>query len=271
MIKFRKIQEAKDVKKTSNTGQFPRKGVEKSKDICKSYLELHTIKAVAEKFSLHPKTIAKILKENKVKIKGRGFAAQKVTNNPFKGKEQRDIDYWIGFIAGDGCLAKNKYAISIGSNDLEIIENFKDFIGEGLGITSVVRGEIIHYTAKFSHKESHDFLISKGLTPAKSLTLKFTNPINWDVLRGLFDADGSFSQQRFKITTGSMNMVIQLSEFCKKHNIEFSINRKSPKSTTYDFYFKGGKLMLDKVYDNMYINSKYLLTRKKEQIGRHIQ
>lgn len=265
-MKFRKL-----TIDNNNKGQFKRKGLDLTEEICKKYLEVYNMKKVAKAFSLHPKTIAKILKENDIKIKGRGYASQKVIHNPFNAKQQKNIDYWIGFIAGDGYLSATKYSIQICSNDLEIINNYKHFIGEGVGITKVQRKNGLHYIAKFSHKEAYMFLISKGLTTKKSLTLKFTIPLNWNILRGLFDADGSFSQNRFKITTGSIELVGQLSCFCQTHNIDFSVNKKSPKSTVYDFYFKGGKPVLKYIYDNMYSYSRYFLTRKKEQIGRHIQ
>ena len=35
-------------------------------------------------------------------------------------------------------------------------------------------------------------------------TLKFNVKLNWDIVRGIFDADGSFSQNRLKITTASV-------------------------------------------------------------------
>ena len=48
------------------------------KEMYNSYLELHTIKAVANKFNLHEKTVARVFKANNLKTKGRGYATQKV-------------------------------------------------------------------------------------------------------------------------------------------------------------------------------------------------
>tara|TARA_B100001750_G_C15482258_1_gene586121 strand:- start:558 stop:1355 length:798 start_codon:yes stop_codon:yes gene_type:complete len=241
------------------------------KEMYNSYLELHTIKAVANKFNLHEKTVARVFKANNLKTKGRGYATQKVFKNPFINKDKSEIDYWVGFIAGDGYLHPTKKQIQIGSNDLEIIENFKNFIGEGVSITKVERITAIHYVATFSHKGAYNYLYYRGLTTKKSKTLMFTQPINWNILRGLFDADGSFSQERFKITTGSYNLAKQLADFCREKNIKFSAKYKATNSTTIDFYFLGGKPTIKLIYNNFYNNTNLYLNRKEEQIRRYLQ
>lgn len=240
-------------------------------DVIKSYKSNYNMKEVAKEFGIHPKTVTRILKENNIDYKSRGYASQNVKENPFDGKSIEDKSYWIGFISGDGYIGRDKNLIQITSKDYEIIEHFKNFIGEGLSIDNKTINENVIYVARFSHKEAKDYLVARGVTTNKSLTLKLKVKLNWNIVRGLFDADGSFSQNRIKITTGSELLLKQLTKFFKENNLEVSISDKG-KGNCWDIYILGGKSAIEFVYNRFYENnSNYFLTRKKEQIRRYIE
>jgi intein-encoded DNA endonuclease-like protein len=240
-------------------------------DVIKSYKEHYSLNKVAKIFDIHSKTVARILKENNIDYKGRGYASQKVKINPFDNKTVEDKSYWLGFIAGDGYINQNKNQIVITSIDLEIINNYKLFIGEGLNIQTFYKNNKPLYVATFSHLEAKDYLVKRGITSNKSKTLKFNVKLNWNIIRGLFDADGSFSQNRLKITTGSNKTIEQLILFFKEYNIDCKIQDKG-KQTCWDVYLLGGKDTIEKVYNYFYNhNPTYFLTRKKEQIRRYIE
>src|SRR5690606_16824725 len=150
---------------------------------------------------IHSKTVAKILKENNIQYKGRGEAGSFVKLNPFDNKNIEDKSYWLGFIGGDGYISENKNSILITSIDFEMINHFIDFVGEGVRYHEKMLLSGLVYTASFSNKEAKEYLVKRGVTTKKSLTLKYNVKLNWDIIRGLFDADGSFSQNRLKITT----------------------------------------------------------------------
>lgn len=232
----------------------------------------HTCKKVSELLKIDDRTVSRILKEAGVLIKGRGFASQKVFKDPFISKSVEDKSYWLGFIAGDGYLHPTKYSITVTSADTEIIENYKSFIGEGLSNSWVLTNGGKVYTAVFSHKDTHNYLTKRGITSKKSLTLQFKVKLNWSIIRGLFDADGSFSQNRFKITSGSDKAIEQLEVFFNKEGFKTTIANKGTKSNCKDIYVLGGVHSMRKLYELMYTKeTNYCLTRKKEQIRRYIQ
>ena len=236
-----------------------------------SYKEHYSLNKVGKVFNIHSKTVARILDENNVQYKGRGYASQKVKENPFDNKSVEDKSYWIGFIAGDGYLSKYKERILITSIDYEIVNHFKTFVGEGLSINKLIKNNKPLYVAQFSHLEAKRYLIKRGITTSKSRTLRFNVKLNWDIIRGLFDADGSFSQNRLKITTGSADVIEQLVLFFKENGIETKIQNKGT-YTCYDVYLLGGKSTIEFVYNKFYLhNPTYYLTRKKEQIRRYIE
>jgi hypothetical protein len=231
-----------------------------------------TFKKVAELVKMDHRTVARIIKDNNINYKGRGFASQKVLDNPFENASFEDKSYWIGFIAGDGYLSQNKFAISIVSIDREIIDNFKTFVGEGISESWRLDNSGYVYTARFSHKDAHNYLTKRGVTSKKSLTLKFNVKLNWSIVRGLFDADGSFSQNRFKITSGSKFVVKQLEEFFNSEGFNTVVKYKSPTNKILDIYILGGKPKLIELYNKLYHSEcKYCLSRKKDSIGRFIQ
>ena len=239
-------------------------------DVIRAYEEHKSIKIVKSLFSVTDDTIRRILKDNNIEIIGRGYASAKSLNNPFnKGITSKyDRAYWVGYIAGDGYIDKTKNKIQITSKDDIMIEQFKNFIKEGYGTNTTKTGVTSIY---FSNKDAKDYLEKIGLTTKKSLTLKINIPLTWDFIRGVFDADGSFSQNRFKITTGSIEFRNLLVSFFNSNGIETSVSPKTKDTDTCDIYLLGGKEMLDLVYTKMYNeNCKYFLPRKKDLIGTHL-
>ena len=236
-----------------------------------SYLEHYSFKKVGEIFGIHAKTVARIIKENGIAHKGRGEATQLVKNNPFDNKTTQQKSYWLGFIAGDGYVSKDKNTIQITSIDLELIEQFDEFVGVGVGRDEKELKSGVVYVSRFSNAAAKEYLVKRGVTTNKSKTLKFNVKLNWDIVRGIFDADGSFSQNRLKITTASVYFIKQLTLFYKEYGLESKISDKG-KGECWDVYLLGGKDSIEKVYNYFYAHDpEYYLTRKREQIRRYIR
>lgn len=262
------------------TKAFRQRRLELKDQVISLYNSLKTLKAVAEELNIHPKTVARILKDNNIIYKSRGEVGQLVWENPFKNKSIEDKSYWIGFISGDGYIDRYKNRISIISNDYEIIEKFKAFVGNNISIRSRVNvytntfnisRETTTYVASFSNKDSKDYLTKRGVTTKKSKTLELKVKLNWDIIRGLFDADGSMSGNQMKITTGSRKLVHQLYLFFKEQEIKVSIKDKGT-GTCWDVYILGGKQTMTEIYKHFYQDRPYYyLSRKKEQIRRYIE
>ncbi len=104
--------------------------------------------------------------------------------------------YAIGLIATDGCLYKNGRHVSLTSLDVEQLTNFNKALRIDVKISKKqgIRG-IFCTHVQFSDVLFHQFLITIGITPAKSKTIgvvKIPKKYFFDFLRGCFDGDGSF-------------------------------------------------------------------------------
>lgn len=102
--------------------------------------------------------------------------------------------YLVGLITSDGCLSSDGRHIDITSKDREFLLKIKTT----LNITNKI-GEKFNalkqknFHIQIGNRNFYDFLLSVGLTPNKSLTLKELNiPEAYfpDFLRGLIDGDG---------------------------------------------------------------------------------
>lgn len=105
--------------------------------------------------------------------------------------------YAMGLLATDGNLSPDGRHIDFTSNDLDQLNNFMNCLG--------IRMKISHKISGFTHQMSphvqfgdvlfYQFLVSIGLTPAKSKTIgaiQVPQKYFFDFLRGHFDGDGTF-------------------------------------------------------------------------------
>jgi hypothetical protein len=118
-----------------------------------------------------------------------------------------DFAYAIGLLATDGNLSPDGRHINFTSKDLEQALNFNKALGIDVHIgrkAGSVGGEKKYYVVQFSDVLFYDFLISIGITPAKSKTLGEVNvppELFFHFLRGCFDGDGcsySYWDKRWK-------------------------------------------------------------------------
>lgn len=106
--------------------------------------------------------------------------------------------YAIGLLATDGCLSPPGNLISFTSKDREQVENLSRALRLNLSVgtkSSGGSGRMKRYfRVQFRNALFYKFLVSIGLTPAKSKTLgriHIPHRYFFDFLRGVFDGDGS--------------------------------------------------------------------------------
>lgn len=113
-----------------------------------------------------------------------------------------DFAYVIGLIATDGCLSKDNRHLEFTSKDQTQVATFKKCLGLRNKIARKVRGgEQLkrYYRIQFGSLNFYEFLVSIGLTAAKSKTMGSLDiPDNYfaDFLRGCIDGDGNISIQK---------------------------------------------------------------------------
>ncbi|MBI4079940.1 hypothetical protein HY414_01800 [Candidatus Kaiserbacteria bacterium] len=119
-----------------------------------------------------------------------GFNAKRRIDTAWSPK----LAYAVGLLATDGCLSPPGHLIDLTSKDLEQLENYRRCLGVELNVTSKNGGNGKTYPRiQFKNVLFYKFLLSIGLTPAKSKTLgplKIPGKYFFDFLRGVFDGDG---------------------------------------------------------------------------------
>lgn len=183
-----------------------------------------------------------------------------------------EFDYFIGILASDGCIVNTCIALEV--KDLELLQNYNNFLGNVCNINyriSKINGNI-YYNIKYKNKEIVEFLENYGIVPRKSNTLILPY-INWNILLGLFDGDGSIVKDKrcvsfcWQITSGSINCILQIKSFLINEGINSHIQEyNTTNGNWFTLYVTTGKDIYT-IYCNLYKNSPYFLNRKKEKFG----
>ncbi len=113
-------------------------------------------------------------------------------------KWSSEFSYAIGLITADGCLSKDGRHISLTSKDKVQVETFKRCLNLSTKTSIKFSGSgNVAYHTQFGDVLFYKFLLSIGLSPAKSKTIvsvQVPNKYFLDFFRGYFDGDGcSFS------------------------------------------------------------------------------
>lgn len=111
-----------------------------------------------------------------------------------------ELAYAVGLLASDGNLSPDGRHINLTSQDKEIPEYARAIFAIDNKIGRKGRGGSVikkYYVLQFGSKQFYTFLLSIGLTPAKSKTLHSVHiPAKFfgDFMRGCLDGDGNLSE-----------------------------------------------------------------------------
>lgn len=190
-----------------------------------------------------------------------------------------NLAYAIGLIATDGCLAPG-HGIDLTSKDRAQLLNFKKCTGITNKITTKYNGMGMPYLhIQFRSVLFYQFLLSIGLTPAKSKTigvLKIPGTYFFDFLRGVFDGDGctySYWDKRWRssfmfylcFASASRTFIDWLQETIKKFTGSNGHITKDGNGSTYQLKYAKAESL--KVIKKMYYSPKVIcLSRKRLKI-----
>lgn len=202
---------------------------------------------------------------------------RKININPIEWDEF--TSYFYGYMLGDGSLEKpcsvdefgNSYGrIAVCSCDFQIIEDFSRILsGSKMKIYAYKpKGENcnVSYAVKASDRIWYNWFISKGFCVAKSkiqINIHYPDELNFrHFVRGLFDADGCFSDDE---------KLMWFQIYGQESYIE-EIHRRLPFENKFS---KSGKLyrisvsdsnLIERIYNYIYADSSICLNRKKIKI-----
>ncbi|MDP2927910.1 MAG: LAGLIDADG family homing endonuclease [Candidatus Omnitrophota bacterium] len=181
--------------------------------------------------------------------------------------------YLVGLITSDGCLSKDGRHIDITSKDAEFLEKIKLTFNLVNKIGMKNKGRINQaYHLQIANISFYEFLLSVGLTPNKSLSLKSLNipKENFcDFLRGLIDGDGcirrwvhpsnSGEQWSLRIFSGSKEFIDWLSDVVEPL---LKIRGKVHKNAENLWVLKYGKMAAKEIAKHCYYKNCLGLDRK---------
>lgn len=154
-----------------------------------------TIEQLAQHYRCGETTIIRRLRDLHIEIRPRGPKPGSQTNFLYDNlRWSAALAYAVGIIATDGNLSKDGRHLAIPSKDLSMLETIKRCLDLDSRISSEIRWFRVYYRLVWSDVAFYHWLLSIGLTPAKSKTLgALTVPDNAfpDFMRGVIDGDGS--------------------------------------------------------------------------------
>lgn len=191
-------------------------------------------------------------------------------NNPFEIKST-ERDYWLGWIFSDGCIVNDKTHsyVYLACLDNDILLKFKSFCGDRAKlnkfkyITPKSKQERIMYKVVINSQELVAFFANNyGLCGKKARTLNPPIELNWDIMRGLYDGDGSF-KKGVVLTTCSEAFKDKIIKFYDSFNFHYTVT----KDLAYRISIYR-KCDMQKVFHFLYDNQILYLERKKQDLIR---
>ncbi len=185
--------------------------------------------------------------------------------------------YLVGVITSDGCLSSDGRHIDITANDKEYLEILKKEAGLSCKVGIKNRKNINQaHRLQISNIEFYEFLLSCGLYPKKSLTLKDVKvPCEHfsDFCRGVIDGDGNIrrwihprnkgEQWVLRIYSGSKDFVIWLQQRIDQAFGALGRVHEEEKPGYHKTYIlKYGKMAAIKILKNCYYENAVALDRK---------
>lgn len=178
--------------------------------------------------------------------------------------------YWLGFLFADGYIADSgNVEISLKLSDINHLYKFQSFIG----LNNAVKQDSYRCRIYFMDKNIAENLKKYGMTPRKSLTLKYPSSqvvpqhLEGHFIRGYFDGDGSVpNPEKMPIGLSVLGTEDFLSGILRYINVDKPIVVKysNNKSGVRFFYLHGKKAFL--FFQKVYVGSTIYLDRKKDRV-----
>lgn len=182
-----------------------------------------------------------------------------------------EAHYWLGMLAADGYIT-DKGMIRLGLIDEEVINNFKSFMGITSRTTITKPKALSHhplYYTQTNNTQLKDFLISIGITPRKTHTIKMAIPISFPFIRGLIDGDGCVHVRSespgcivVSIVSASLPFLEQVSNFLTEHRI---VNKIGSKQGSVWSLTISNKDNVYNLYKALYYKANNYMARKREK------
>lgn len=248
------------------------------KQVISAYESGKSVHAIAKEVPFAHDTIHSRLIEWGISLRRPAHAPKYgVRHDAFSGINEYSA-YFAGYIAADGHVAKGRgdfgetnWRVAISSKDKDILEKFRNFVCTDTSKPLYDNNDGSTHTFLITSQEIGEQLISWGITPAKSLTLKIKNKAllrNRHFWRGYIDGDGCISGNNritISLLSGSRPMIEDFLEFVflrtGLHKNKVRVAQGKYFSCSYSGKF--ANIIIDLLYDDaeIYLDRKYNLIK----------
>lgn len=255
-----------------------------AREICNFYLQGNSLNKTKEKFNFkNIKEVKKILLQNNIRIRSRQ------EQNKYNPQNQGSVEnyncfspvnldkegaYWLGFIAADGTVRKNRNQIKVGLSlvDKNHLIKLKSFVKCNNKIQErETKNGYDTCELLFSHKQIKNDLSIYGIIPNKTYTnsismKKIPQELKPYFLLGYLDGDGSFSLNKktkqcvLKIVSYGDKILKEFNNLC--NNTGYLYKYKKGNNFLYSLEFSTTQTM--KIL-SLYDKSEIFLDRKKQK------
>ena len=251
----------------------------------KLYEQYHNASKVAKELNINVNTVIKRFKTLGVQMDSHSHL--KFDEHIFDKIDSEEKAYWLGFIYADGYIRSQKdtdkcarydFELSLSKHDIGHLYKFDKFMKSNtsnvkVGVSKINGKEFERCRWSVGNKNLWTQLNNKGVTPKKSLTLKFPTenqvPQKFQLafIRGYFDGDGSISTKETSKSVLSVQL-IGTQDFLEKVleilNINANVhlvNSISKKTYNISLAIQKGTNFLNQIYSNanIYLDRKYIL------------
>lgn len=250
---------------------------EKEKTIIELYKKGKSQKEIGLLFNTFNTSIRRVLVRNNILLRGNDKIQRLCKHNPFKRNDEYS-DYFLGLLLTDGCISNNatksskSINLSLSEVDGYIVEAFKDWTSPSSKVSKVLqrKNNSYIYTFNFTNVETEEWLNRKGNFKNKSYECKIYTPINWNILRGIFDGDGGFHPNSghldFFICGKSKVFLGQIKLFLEKQGFYPYLRERKNGQGNNLFYLEIHRIKeVLKLGEYMYSNAHIFIKRKYEK------
>lgn len=265
--------------------------IEKKKEIIKLYTQGFGYEYIEANVKVHDATIKKTLLDANIPVRHKTVdLLPKLSNenliiilnsnkdievemfNPFSRLSQDKVQYWLGYLAADGCITNNY--ISLSSIDLIVLEEFRTFLRSKNKINENLSSGYGSLNSCYSLSKGSitwcRFLHNLGLIPRKTKTLELKMNLTFSFLRGLLDGDGTILLPPLHKYSGSVRWFTasepfanQILNFLKKY-VDANLYKREK---GYEIVV-GNKESIKRLYNYLYSIDTISLKRKKEKYNK---
>jgi intein-encoded DNA endonuclease-like protein len=227
---------------------------------------------IAKLFGTYNTTIRRILLRNNIVLRTFSEVRSRAIYNRFESSILSDEEsYFLGLLITDGCISKGRLTLGLQESDVFMLELFAKFLGPEVKVNKYFhkKHQKLQYEVKVRNLLLLKNLQKLGNFHNKSYDAELYIPINFSLLRGIIDGDGSVnkcnkSSAKIQIFGKSFRLIKQIEGFLHLQNISPIIKINKQGVYILSVYKQKDVLYL---YNNMYISTDLCLIRKKHKFG----